>query len=72
VPLGQRAVGVAHELAQLLDEVVSHERTARTTQGQRRDHVGPWRAPDTEVDAPRMQRFEQAVRLGHFERRVVG
>jgi hypothetical protein len=62
----------AEQLCQLLGKVVGREGLPGTSERQRGELIGPWRASEAQVDPARMQRLEQAERLGHLEGRVVG
>ena len=59
------------KVAELLGELVGAECRRVAAERGRRDRVGPGRAPEPEVDAAGVQRFEHAELLGDHERGVV-
>jgi len=66
------AVKKAEQLLEAHRKIVGAHGLARTAQGKRGDRVGARRAAEAQIDAARMQRLEDAERLGHVQRRMIG
>ena len=67
----QRIVEIGDEILHLLREVLC-ARVAALADGQGGDLIAAGRAPDPQVDAPRIKRLQHAELLRHLERAVVG
>ena len=65
------AVEEHEEVAQLLRELVDREACRAAAQRRGRHRIGAGCPPDSEIDAPGMQRLEHPELLGDDERRVV-